>query len=111
MTAPDTAVSIGSMSMKNPVMIASGIFGYGDEFRGLADYGELGALVLKTVTRQPREGNPPGHRTVETPAGMLNAIGSSRASRGRRSRSSQSAPAPSTARASPRSRSTSRVPM
>ncbi len=75
MTAPDTAVSIGSMSMKNPVMIASGIFGYGDEFRGLAEYGELGALVLKTVTRQPREGNPPGHRTVETPAGMLNAIG------------------------------------
>jgi dihydroorotate dehydrogenase (NAD+) catalytic subunit len=63
------------MSMKNPVMIASGIFGYGDEFRGLADYGQLGALVLKTVTREPRAGNPPAARTAETPAGMVNAIG------------------------------------
>ncbi|MFB3883321.1 MAG: dihydroorotate dehydrogenase [Armatimonadota bacterium] len=63
------------MTLKNPVMVASGVFGYGDEFRGLADYGELGALVLKTVTRQPRPGNPPASRTAETPAGMVNAIG------------------------------------
>jgi dihydroorotate dehydrogenase (NAD+) catalytic subunit len=74
-TAPDLTVRIGPMTMKNPVMIASGIFGYGDEFAGLADYGELGALVLKTITREPRPGNPPAHRTVETPAGMVNAIG------------------------------------
>ncbi len=75
MTAPDLTVAIGSMTMKNPVIVASGIFGYGDEFRGLADYGALGALVLKTVTPHPRPGNPPAHRTVETPGGMLNAIG------------------------------------
>jgi len=61
--------------MKNPVMVASGIFGYGDEFRGLADYGELGALVLKTITKRPRAGNPPACRTAETPAGLVNAIG------------------------------------
>jgi len=61
--------------MGNPVMVASGIFGYGDEFKGLAEYGELGALVLKTITREPREGNPPACRTAETPAGMVNAIG------------------------------------
>jgi dihydroorotate dehydrogenase (NAD+) catalytic subunit len=71
----DLTVKIGSMVMKNPVMIASGIFGYGDEFMGLAPYGDLGALVLKTVTREPRTGNPPSCRTVETPAGMVNAIG------------------------------------
>jgi dihydroorotate dehydrogenase (NAD+) catalytic subunit len=75
MSVPDLSVSIGDMTMGNPVMIASGIFGYGDEFRGLADYGELGALVLKTVTKKPRAGNPPASRTVETPAGMVNAIG------------------------------------
>jgi len=63
------------MSMKNPVMVASGVFGYGDEFRGLADYGDLGALVLKTITKRPRAGNPPACRTVETPAGLVNAIG------------------------------------
>jgi dihydroorotate dehydrogenase (NAD+) catalytic subunit len=75
MTGPYLSVKIGAMTMKNPVMVASGIFGYGDEFRGLADYGELGALVLKTITREPRLGNPPACRTAETPAGMVNAIG------------------------------------
>jgi dihydroorotate dehydrogenase (NAD+) catalytic subunit len=75
MSAPDLTVRIGAMTMKNPVMVASGIFGYGDEFMGLADYGELGALVLKTVTKEPRAGNPPAARTAETPAGMVNAIG------------------------------------
>jgi dihydroorotate dehydrogenase (NAD+) catalytic subunit len=75
MASPDLSVRIGSMAMKNPVMIASGIFGYGEEFRGLAPYGELGALALKTVTREPRRGNPPACRTAETPAGMVNAIG------------------------------------
>jgi dihydroorotate dehydrogenase (NAD+) catalytic subunit len=72
---PDLTVPIGSMLMKNPVMLASGVFGYGDEFMGLALYGELGALILKTVTLNSRIGNPPAARTVETPAGMVNAIG------------------------------------
>lgn len=75
MSAPDLTVRIGGMVMKNPVMVASGVFGYGDEFAGLADYGQLGALVLKTITPEPRCGNPPACRTVETPAGMVNAIG------------------------------------
>ncbi len=75
MSGPDLTVRLGPLTLKNPVMIASGIFGYGDEFRGLADYGELGALVLKTITPEPRPGNPPARRTVETPAGMLNSIG------------------------------------
>jgi len=74
-SALDLTVKIGSMTMKNPVITASGVFGYGEEFFGLADYGELGALVLKTVTREPRAGNPPASRTAETPAGMVNAIG------------------------------------
>jgi len=74
-SAPALSVKIGSMVMKNPVMLASGVFGYGDEFMGLAPYGELGALVLKTVTLKPRLGNPPASRTVETPAGLVNAIG------------------------------------
>ena len=78
--APDLTVAIpgragGGLSLKNPVMLASGAFGYGDEFAGLANYGELGALVLKTVTLEPRAGNPPASRTVETPAGMINSIG------------------------------------
>jgi len=75
MSGLDLTVRIGAMTMKNPVMVASGIFGYGDEFKGLANYGELGALVLKTITREPRAGNPPACRTAETPAGMVNAIG------------------------------------
>ena len=74
-TSPDLTVRVGAMVMKNPVMVASGVFGYGDEFRGLAPYEGLGALVLKTVTLAPRAGNPPACRTAETPAGMVNAIG------------------------------------
>ncbi len=73
--APDLSVRLGPLALKNPVLVASGTFGYGDEFRGLAPYGELGALTLKTVTLEPRRGNPPGCRTAETPAGMVNAIG------------------------------------
>jgi dihydroorotate dehydrogenase (NAD+) catalytic subunit len=72
---PDLSVRLGPLILKNPVMVASGIFGYGEEFLGLARYGELGALVLKTVTLEPRAGNPPACRTAETPAGMVNAIG------------------------------------
>jgi len=75
MTTPDLTVRLGPLTLKNPVLLASGSFGYGDEFAGLADYGQLGALVLKTITREPRAGNPPACRTAETPAGMVNAIG------------------------------------
>jgi dihydroorotate dehydrogenase (NAD+) catalytic subunit len=60
--------------MKNPVMTASGTFGYAREFEQYMDLNRLGALVVKTITRLPRAGNPPP-RIVETPAGMLNAIG------------------------------------
>lgn len=73
--SPSLSVQLGPLRLKNPVMAASGPFGYGDEWAGLAEWGELGALVLKTITLQPRAGNPPHHRCVETPAGMLNSIG------------------------------------
>ncbi|TAK20990.1 MAG: dihydroorotate dehydrogenase [Chloroflexota bacterium] len=55
-------------------MTASGTFGYGTEYASLLDVNELGAIVTKAISRQPRDGNPPP-RTVETPSGMLNAIG------------------------------------
>ncbi|HWT78386.1 MAG TPA: dihydroorotate dehydrogenase, partial [Candidatus Methylomirabilis sp.] len=60
--------------MQNPVMTASGTFGYAQEFEQYMDLNRLGALVVKTITRLPRAGNPPP-RVVETPSGMLNAIG------------------------------------
>ncbi|HVF10928.1 MAG TPA: dihydroorotate dehydrogenase [Abditibacteriaceae bacterium] len=66
--------SLGSLQLKNPVMTASGTFGYGQELNSLVDVERLGAIICKTVTRQPRSGNPPP-RTCETPSGMLNAIG------------------------------------
>jgi dihydroorotate dehydrogenase (NAD+) catalytic subunit len=60
--------------MQNPVLTASGTFGYAQEFESYLDLNRLGGLVVKTITRLPRPGNPPP-RIVETPAGMLNAIG------------------------------------
>src|SRR5579884_261273 len=71
---PDLAVSLGRLHLQNPILVASGNFGYARETAGLSDRRKLGGLIPKTVTRQPRIGNPPP-RTVETPAGMLNAIG------------------------------------
>jgi dihydroorotate dehydrogenase (NAD+) catalytic subunit len=68
------AVEVAGIRMKNPVMTASGTFGYAREFEPYMDLNRLGALVVKTITRLPRAGNPPP-RVVETPAGMLNAIG------------------------------------
>ena len=70
----DLTTQIGDLSLRNPVLTASGTFGYGEEIADLVDLGRLGAIVCKTVTRRPREGNPPP-RTCETAAGMLNAIG------------------------------------
>lgn len=68
------SVNIGSLKLKNPVMTASGTFGYGREYSGFVDLNLLGAIVIKGLSLTPNEGNPPP-RIVETPAGMLNAIG------------------------------------
>ena len=70
----DLSVDAAGIRMKNPVMTASGTFGYAREFEQYMDLNRLGALVVKTITRLPRAGNPPP-RVAETPAGMLNAIG------------------------------------
>ena len=76
---PDTInsslnVNIGGVELKNPVMTASGTFGYGKEFDELFDLGRLGAIVVKGLSLLPAPGNPPP-RIIETPCGMLNAIG------------------------------------
>ena len=70
----DLSVNIAGLHLKNPVMVASGTFGYGLEYEDFYDPSQLGAVILKTITLTPREGNPP-QRIVETPSGMLNAIG------------------------------------
>ena len=70
----DMSVRIGSLELKNPVMTASGTFGYGTEYSGYYDIAQLGGLVTKTITLSPREGNPMP-RIAETPCGMLNSIG------------------------------------
>jgi len=66
--------SLGKLTLKNPVLVASGTFGYGLEYQQIVGLEKLGALVLKTITLKPREGNPPP-RIWETPSGILNAIG------------------------------------
>lgn len=71
---PDLRVSLGRLTLPNPVMVAAGAFGYGLEYRDLVDIARLGAIVTRSLTLAPRMGNPPP-RVVETPAGMLNAIG------------------------------------
>ncbi|MFH1199165.1 MAG: dihydroorotate dehydrogenase, partial [Candidatus Omnitrophota bacterium] len=63
-------VKIGKLKLKNPVMVASGTFGYVEEFKDFMDLKKLGAIVTKTITVKPRQGNRPP-RTCETPAGML----------------------------------------
>ena len=74
LSLPDLHVKIGSVDFENPIFVASGTYGYGTEVSGLADITGLGAIVTKSITRYPREGNPPP-RIVETPSGMLNSIG------------------------------------
>jgi len=71
---PDLRVSIGPLNLANPVMTASGTFGYGREFEDLMDLQSLGAIIVKGISLSPRAGNPPP-RIVETACGMLNAIG------------------------------------
>ena len=71
---PDLRVIIGGLELANPVMTASGTFGYGAEFANLTDLDQLGAMVVKGISLAPRSGNPPP-RIAETACGMLNAIG------------------------------------
>ncbi len=70
----DTAVDVGGIRLKNPVMTASGTFGYGAEFSEYTDLERLGAVIVKGLSLKPRAGNPTP-RITETPCGMLNAIG------------------------------------
>ena len=74
MSSVDLAVSIGRLNLDNPVMVASGTFGYANEYAGFIDVDALGAVVTKGISLDPTPGNP-APRTVETPSGMLNAIG------------------------------------
>jgi dihydroorotate dehydrogenase (NAD+) catalytic subunit len=71
---PDLTVHFCGIEMKNPVIAASGTFGYGIEFEDIVHLDKLGGLVVKGLSREPMTGNPPP-RLFETPAGMLNAIG------------------------------------
>ncbi len=71
---PDLKVTLGGIELQNPVITASGTFGYAREFEGLVDLNRLGAIIVKGLSLQPAKGNPPP-RIVETPCGMLNAIG------------------------------------
>jgi dihydroorotate dehydrogenase (NAD+) catalytic subunit len=70
----DLSVNLGRLHLKNPILVASGTFGYAKEMEGVVELGRLGGIIPKTVTKQPRAGNPPP-RTFETPSGLLNAIG------------------------------------
>src|SRR5207237_6054084 len=70
----DLSVTLGRLTLCNPILVASGTFGYAREMAGLVDFAKLGGIVPKTVTAQPRIGNPPP-RTFETASGLLNAIG------------------------------------
>ncbi len=74
MSKVDLSVSIGSLKLRNPIMLASGTVGYGNEIAEFTDLNKIGAIVTKSLSLKPRKGNPP-QRIVETPAGMLNAIG------------------------------------
>lgn len=71
---PDLSVTIGSLRLRNPLIAASGCFGYGVEYADVVELSSLGAVAVKGLFLQEREGHPPP-RIVETPSGMLNAIG------------------------------------
>ena len=70
----DLSVNIGKLKLKNPVLTASGTFGYGEEYSDFVDLNRLGGFIVKGTTLNHREGNP-YPRMVETPSGMLNAVG------------------------------------
>ena len=71
---PDLAVALGRLKLANPVLVASGTFGYARELEAFVKSSKLGGIIPKTITAQPRPGNPPP-RTVETASGLLNSIG------------------------------------
>lgn len=71
---PDLSVKVAKVRFANPVLVASGTFGFGEEYDKLIDLSRLGGIITKSVTLEPRKGNPPP-RTCETASGMLNAIG------------------------------------
>ena len=71
---PDLSVDLAGIRLKNPVLTASGTFGYGEEYRDIVDLDRLGGIIVKGVSARPIKGNPPP-RIWETPSGMLNAIG------------------------------------
>ncbi|MGH7742281.1 MAG: dihydroorotate dehydrogenase [Candidatus Eiseniibacteriota bacterium] len=73
-SAVDLGVRIGPLALANPVLVASGTFGYGDEYAHVLDVSALGGVITKTVTLEPRAGNP-AQRIAETAGGMLNSIG------------------------------------
>lgn len=73
-TFPKIAVNLGRLKLNNPVMTASGTFGYGEEYAGYVDLNSLGAIVVKGLSFKPRLGNPPP-RIMETTGGMLNSVG------------------------------------
>ncbi|NIT95129.1 MAG: dihydroorotate dehydrogenase, partial [Actinobacteria bacterium] len=74
MVKPDLSVKLGALELRNPVLSASGTFGYGLEFQAYFDIADLGGMVTKGLSPKPRVGNPPA-RIAETPSGMLNTIG------------------------------------
>ncbi|MFQ5513386.1 MAG: dihydroorotate dehydrogenase [Myxococcota bacterium] len=73
MTRPDLAIELCGIHLRNPILLASGTCGYGTELQPFLDLEELGGIVTKSLTLEPRAGNPPP-RVTETPSGMLNAI-------------------------------------
>lgn len=73
-TSVDLSVQLGRLRLPNPILVASGTFGYAREMEGLVDLSRLGGILPKTITQEPRAGNAPW-RTIETAAGMLNSIG------------------------------------
>jgi len=74
MTTPSLEVNLGRLTLRNPVLAASGCYGYGGEYRDFIDNARIGGFVTKSVTPKPRRGNP-HPRVAETPSGMLNSIG------------------------------------
>ena len=73
-TRPDLTIDLGGLQLQNPVLTASGTFGYAREFEHLVDLNRLGGIIVKGLSIEPTRGNPPP-RIAETPSGMLNAIG------------------------------------
>lgn len=74
MSSVDLSVQVGPLKFRNPILLASGTVGYGNEIAEFTDLNKIGGIVTKSLSLKPRKGNPP-QRIVETPSGMLNAIG------------------------------------